>query len=232
MKILLKNILGNITDLEIESSKTIWDIKIKIQEIIGILPIQSAIIFNGKILDDNSKIEECNIKNEEIVHYILLKLKDEYKDFANKNFQNDIVIYISFSELIPIKVNLSETIIEIKRFIYNKIGILTHKQRLIFNGCNMKDNAKLSDYKIKNGDKLSLIPILKGGARIDNLINEENLSIGFDLKLIIRNELKINLIHFDLNITNKENYKYINKFKVDITGGFQAIDDLEILKRY
>ena len=67
---------------------------------------------------------------------------------------------------------------------------------------------------------------------IDNLIEEEDKDIGFDLSLLKRNELYVNLIHFDLNITNNENYKYYNDFKVDVVGGFHAIDNLDLLQRY
>ena len=33
-------------------------------------------------------------------------------------------------------------------------------------------------------------------------------------------------------MTNPENYQYFNKFKVDVVGGFYAIDDLDTLKNY
>ena len=33
-------------------------------------------------------------------------------------------------------------------------------------------------------------------------------------------------------MTNKENYLYYNNFKVDVVGGFYAIDDLDILENY
>lgn len=33
-------------------------------------------------------------------------------------------------------------------------------------------------------------------------------------------------------MTNKENYDYYIKFKIDVVGGFQAIDDLGILIDY
>ena len=52
------------------------------------------------------------------------------------------------------------------------------------------------------------------------------------MKYIKRDELYVNLIHFDLKMTNSENYGYYYKFKVDVVGGFYAIDDLDILKNY
>ena len=52
------------------------------------------------------------------------------------------------------------------------------------------------------------------------------------MNLIKRNELYVNLIHFDLKMTNGENYGYYNNFKVNVVGGFYAIDDLNVLKNY
>ena len=37
---------------------------------------------------------------------------------------------------------------------------------------------------------------------------------------------------FDYNITNKENYGYYNKFKVDIVGGYLAMDNINMLQKY
>jgi len=69
-------------------------------------------------------------------------------------------------------------------------------------------------------------------AYIDNLIEEEDKTIGFDLSLLKRNKLNVNLIHFDLNIRNCENFEYYNHFKVDVVGGFIAIDNLNLLEIY
>lgn len=78
--------------------------------------------------------------------------------------------------------------------------------------------------------------MLQGSGFIDNLKEKSETSIakniGFDMNLIKRDELKINLIHFDLNMTNGENYGYFNKFKVDVVGGFYAMDDVNILKKF
>ena len=62
--------------------------------------------------------------------------------------------------------------------------------------------------------------------------NDEYENIGFDLSLLKREDLHVNLIHFDLNIKNKENYEYYNKFKVDIIGEYVAIDSLDMLIKY
>ena len=63
--------------------------------------------------------------------------------------------------------------------------------------------------------------------------NEENLNENIYIKNYLnRNELYVNLIHFDLKMTKKDNYKYYNDFRIDVVGGFYAIDDLSILQNY
>ena len=39
------------------------------------------------------------------------------------------------------------------------------------------------------------------------------------MSLIKRDELNVNLIHFDKNMTNSENYDFSNSFKIDVVGG-------------
>ena len=67
---------------------------------------------------------------------------------------------------------------------------------------------------------------------IDKIKLEEDKEIGFDLDLLKRRELNVNLIYFDLNMTRPENYSYYNDFKVDVVGGFLAMDDLIMFQKY
>ena len=100
-------------------------------------------------------------------------------------------------------------------------------------GVNLKFSKTLQSYGIKEFDVLKMETYHNlGGGCWDNIKKEKNLSIGFDVDLIERNEFYINLIHFDLNMTNFENYEYYNNFKVNVVGGFYAIDDINIFQRY
>jgi hypothetical protein len=60
---------------------------------------------------------------------------------------------------------------------------------------------------------------ISGVGFIDNIKNKIDLNLGFDMSLIKRDELNVNLIHFDKNMTNSENYDFSNSFKVDVVGG-------------
>ena len=72
-------------------------------------------------------------------------------------------------------------------------------------------------------------------ACIDNIKDEKDLDIGFDPDVVLKNreELKINLIYYDEDITKLFNsYDCYKKFKVNVVGGFYASDDIKIFKRY
>ncbi len=125
-----------------------------------------------------------------------------------------------------------DTIKIVKSKIKDKNGIPIVIQSLIFAGKEIYNYTTVAENNIKAESTLHLVLKQRGGGYIDNLREELNKSIGFDLNLIKRDELNINLIYFDLNMTNKENYYYYNKFKIDVVGGFHAIDDINILKDY
>ena len=145
----------------------------------------------------------------------------------------------------PIIVNENDTIGDLKEKIIENIikkhPHNSHYFKLSFRGILIpgKENKKLKDFNIKQ--KVIMIinttsHLIELGGSIDNLaIESETLKakkIGFDMSLIKRNALHINLIHFDFNMTNGENYRYYNNFKVDVVGGFYAIDDVNIFKKY
>ena len=90
----------------------------------------------------------------------------------------------------------------------------------------INQNLPLNKAKTLNQEKVD------DEAYIDKLKGEKNKDLGFDLSLLKRDELNVNLIHFDMNITSKENYIYYNKFKVDVVGGYIAIDNFNVLKKY
>ena len=140
-------------------------------------------------------------------------------------------------------VNKDDTVGDLKKkFLKTKIQKIPHSSHsfeFLYNARTLnKNDKKLSDYKIKNNCIIKIISTDcgPGAGYIDNL-EEESKSpiakkIGFDMNLIKRDQLKINLIHFDYNMTNEENYKYFNKFKIDVVGGFYAIDDINIFKKF
>ncbi len=141
-------------------------------------------------------------------------------------------IYISINNQNPFKLEVSQndSIIDVKKKA-RKIQPFFLFDEIIYNSKKLEDSHTISYYQIREGDTLNIIPE-SIGACIDKLKDEVDTNIGFDLGLLKRNELKVNLIHFDSKMTNSENYGYYTRLKVDVIGGFYALDDLEVLKEY
>ena len=148
-----------------------------------------------------------------------------------KNNINKIFVKTLTYRTISLYVEQTDTIIKLKEMIQDKEGIPPDQQILFSNRRILNDNKTIKDYKILKEETIYLFLRLRGGF-IDQLSKEEKKDIGFDLSLIKRNELNVNIIYFDLNLTNKENYNYYNKLKVDVVGIFYAIDDIQTLKEY
>ena len=141
-------------------------------------------------------------------------------------------IYISINnqQPFPLTVSADDTISEVKKKA-RKIQPFFLFDEMKYNDKKLEDSKTINYYKVREGDTLNIIRE-KIGACIDNLKEEVDSNIGFDIDLIKRTELHVNLIHFDSAMTNDENYGYYNKLKVDVIGGFYALDDLEVLKDY
>jgi len=116
-------------------------------------------------------------------------------------------IRIFFREQIYlIKVNENDTVEDLgKKCFQNILKKLPHEKHdfsLIYNNRIMGImKSKLKFYNIKQNDVIIMYFHLEGGGCIDNLKEEAKTpiakKIGFDMNLIKRDELHINLIHFD-----------------------------------
>ena len=142
-----------------------------------------------------------------------------------------IYVLNSKNEMYPLEINEDDYIKDIKIKITHKIRIF-NEFNLVYNGQILEDDEQISSYDITDGNTINYIERFNAGGYIDYIKDETNLNIGFDTKFLNRDELYINLIYFDLAMTNSENYNYFNDFKINVVGGFHAIDDLNILKDY
>ena len=153
-----------------------------------------------------------------------------------------ITIKTLANEAINIELELNDTIEKIKEKIQEIKGFQITQQILILGGQLLEDNETLAYYNIDEQTVLNLA-LKKKVNYDDNLkecmitfFDEENnkqLEVTEYIKNYLKeNELNVNLIHFDLNINSNENYKYLNKFNINVIGDFKAIDDLSILLEY
>jgi len=143
MKIFVKYFTGKTIKLEVESLDTIEYVKSFIELKEGIPRDIQHLTFDGEELENSRTLADCNILDESILHLCIPYRMKIFVSFAGKT--------------IPLEVDSTDTIKNIKSKIQNKEGIPSEKQHLIFNGKQLEDGYTLSYYNIKKYSILNLI---------------------------------------------------------------------------
>ena len=149
-------------------------------------------------------------------------------------FKTEIFNHISFHHyLLKHGMYKTNSSFKSKKELKELLSKIKDSPLFFLNGNALENNRTLNSYNLKDYDILEIFHFdLIAGGCWDNIKCEEDLNIGFDVNLVKREELYVNLIHFDINMTNIENFEYYNNFKVNVVGGFYAIDDINIFKTY
>ena len=185
MKILLKSLKGQEYFLEVNSSDKIKIVKEKLEDKYKIF--DGNLIYSGKRLDDDKKLEDYNISDGCIIHLIERLKPLKPNNFSiNENNQkvnitkNDIQIEKILVKIIGekkffIDFNALDTVEDLKKKIKTKEGLDLTQYNIFFKRTLLNDNNKtLSDYNISKNDEIRLIS--KGMLEI-NLLDDTNIFI-------------------------------------------------------
>ena len=137
MQIFVKTLTSNILTLDAKPSDSIRNVKLKIQDKVGIPPSQQHLIFRRQELKDHQTLDKYRVIDKSTVH---LRLEDELGRIL-------ITVETPTGEEISINASPSDDFESLKREICDITGIPINQQRLSFVGQKVfDDHLPLSEY--------------------------------------------------------------------------------------
>lgn len=131
--------------ISIQTSHSIQEVKTKIQEQLGILPENQRLIFSGKLVKDNGTVRDYKIKNDDQIFVI------------RRVCQCNLLIKDSHSgQDLPVKVEPSYTVEQVKLIIGKVKGVPIQQQQLTFHNTLLDNSKTLKHYDIGSGSQLVL----------------------------------------------------------------------------
>ena len=154
MQVFVETLCGKTITIPCKPNTTIRDFKEMICNEEGIPVDQQRLIFAGKQLKDEAKLEFYGVVHQSTIN-LVLRLRGQ---------RGAMQVYVKTltGKTITILCKPNTTIRAFKEMICNEEGIPVDQQRLIFAGKQLKDEAKLEFYGVVNQSTINLVLRLRG----------------------------------------------------------------------
>jgi len=165
-----KTLTGEIIPIKISTNRTVLQLKRFIERVDEAPCDLLQLIYNFIKLEDDRSLFYYGIKQGSTIHLalnfdfqknkkkILSELQSEGKDKV------EIFVKTLTGKTISLKVNLNDTVLQLKDLISQKEGVPYDQQRLIHAACiQMEDERTLLDYNIQQNSTVMMVLRLRGG---------------------------------------------------------------------
>ncbi|XXG44017.1 hypothetical protein AAC387_Pa01g3921 [Persea americana] len=146
MQIFVKTWEGKTITVEVQSSDTVSHVMAKIEKKLGSSICHQHLIFSGRRLENHLSLVNYNIQKESTIQLVM----------SASTSKRLIYVRAPNKDVITLVVAISSTINDVKEMVYERIGIPTDKQLLLFCGKELH-GGPLVDYKIVMGSVLHLL---------------------------------------------------------------------------
>ena len=145
--IVVKTLTGRAIGLYVTASSAISKVKARFQEKEGIPSHGQRLIFRGKQLEDDRTVSDYDIQVGSTLYLVLMQ----------------IFVKTLMGRSIDLEVVGSSTVRHVKEMIQDEEGIAPDEQRLLFKSSQLVDERTITEYGIRTGSTLHLVPAQRGG---------------------------------------------------------------------
>ncbi len=156
INIFVRLFTGKILTIEILPSAQVRELKEKVHKLKGLPPAQQRFFLNGAELDDNVTLSSCNLDMQTTLQ-LTMRAPESPPSPSPSPSLTDIFIKTPLGKTVTISVALDEKVSEVKAKISKKAGIDPAKQTLLFQGKELQDDLRLTNYGIDRESNLAVV---------------------------------------------------------------------------